>query len=377
MKKLLVLSVMFGLLISLVGRIGGLSVTAIGWVGPLAVAMTVLAMTARVRARLLMLWLPWVVFLGLSTLLTGQQGSVVRLIILVCPVVVAWSASSLQFNVRDVEWIRTATLITAAAAVAIVIAKVYVIGSFDKNRLAAESVACVALAWVLLTKFRLTRDWWSAALAAVVMCVPIIGSSRGPFIAGLAWLVLGLPMVSIVNAGIRLVVVGAISLVALLYFEPFAAKTVTAGASLADLATSSDAIQTSGRLAAWELLVDGIADQPMVGHGANASEAYLVENFSEEFAHPHNDYLRLLFDYGIAGLMLFVVTAAVQFARLVSDGRSLKNAELAVSAWCGAALFVPFALLMAVDNVIMYAAFFGNLHYLHVGIAESILRRSA
>lgn len=370
-SRLLIVAVLVGLLIAVVGRVGGVGVTAVGWLLPLLVAAIVLSIVRRVRGRFLLLWLPWVGFVTLSSIVTGGSDSYVRSLILVSPVIVGWAASSLAYDARDVTWTNRVVLGAAIVAVAIVFVKVFILESTAQGRLAPESVACVALGWLLLTNFRLTRSWTSLVAAMLVLLVPIIGVSRGPFVAGLSWVAVGLPFAGWRRMAVRGAFLAVCLVAAITYIRPLADKMFYESAGVGDVVQSPELIQTSGRLAAWELLVEGIVDRPVIGHGANRSESFLVQNFSEEFAHPHNDYLRLMYDYGLVGIALFVVTAVIQFRRLHTFALRWGTTVIAVPSWSAAALFVPFAMLMLVDNVLVYAAFFGNLHFLHIGMAES------
>lgn len=68
---------------------------------------------------------------------------------------------------------------------------------------------------------------------------------------------------------------------------------------------------TSGRTAAWPIVVDKIVDRPMLGYGGLAmlrtgaeEEVRMIAQIPEGergFPHPHNAYLRILFDSGIVG----------------------------------------------------------------------------
>jgi len=368
----LLAAVICGLLLAMVGRIGGFSVTVVGWLLPLVMSLTILLVVGRIRSRLFFLWLPWVLFVSFSSMMLGGTESLLRSAILITPVLVGWAASSLVYRARDVTLANRAVNGAVVVSLFIVFVKVFVLRSVAQGRLAPESIASVALAWILLTHFRLTRALPSLLAAVAVLAIPVVGASRGPVVAALSWMAFGLPFIGRMKVLIRAVLLLICLIGLMVYVRPFSDKMILEGAALENLSSSpEDVVQTSGRLAAWELLIEGIVERPILGHGANRSESFLVKNFSEQFAHPHNDYLRLLYDFGVVGLALFIVTAAIQCRRLWSVALLSNGTALEVSAWSGAALFVPFFLLMFVDNVIVYAAFFGNLHFLYIGMAES------
>ena len=62
---------------------------------------------------------------------------------------------------------------------------------------------------------------------------------------------------------------------------------------------------SSGRTNLWGATYEHWLQSPWVGFGAGSSEVLTMQRFN--ITHPHSDYLRLLHDYGILGLALFVV----------------------------------------------------------------------
>jgi hypothetical protein len=50
--------------------------------------------------------------------------------------------------------------------------------------------------------------------------------------------------------------------------------------------------------------------------------------------------------------------------------------EAAIFLWVGAGAFLPMALFMFSDNVILYAAWFGNLQFAMLGLGYAALRVS-
>jgi O-antigen ligase len=87
---------------------------------------------------------------------------------------------------------------------------------------------------------------------------------------------------------------------------------------------------TAGRNMAWPLVLDKIAEAPLVGYGRRGMErtgiaAQLRDEFDEDFAHPHNAYLEMLLDNGWIGLLLvapFYLTILGTAVRLLRDRRS-------------------------------------------------------
>ena len=87
---------------------------------------------------------------------------------------------------------------------------------------------------------------------------------------------------------------------------------------------------------------------------------------------PHNDYLRILYDFGMTGMALYVFAIIWTIVRLMR-----LNAVEAQHRWWKYALastFIPYLLLMITDNILLYAAFFGNLQFVLIGSYLSFVR---
>lgn len=74
---------------------------------------------------------------------------------------------------------------------------------------------------------------------------------------------------------------------------------------------------TSGRDRIWATVTESWVVSPWFGHGVGSAQE-LITNRLGTIAHPHNEYLRLLHDFGIFGLVLFVLA---MIALLWATGR--------------------------------------------------------
>ena len=89
---------------------------------------------------------------------------------------------------------------------------------------------------------------------------------------------------------------------------------VTSWAPLRDRFLEGDAaysfggvsVNTSGRTVLWEMTTDSWHSAYWTGHGPGASSAMISARF-DNISHPHNEYLRMLNDFGVIGFLLFVV----------------------------------------------------------------------
>lgn len=110
---------------------------------------------------------------------------------------------------------------------------------------------------------------------------------------------------------------------------------------------SGTAINTSGRAGMWEYLLNIWNVNQLFGRGLGTGAIALLDVVNQPtFAKAaHNEYIRLLVDGGIVGLIVYVVGV---MAMLIQEGRYLTRTQ-GVSI---IALFVSFALYSFTDNTI-------------------------
>lgn len=114
-------------------------------------------------------------------------------------------------------------------------------------------------------------------------------------------------------------------------------------------------INTSGRLNIWKVTINEWKNSPIFGNGPGSTEAMLQQYFPN-ISHPHNEYLRLLHDYGIVGLTLWLLICYFLMKNLItfrnfSHGINLnwQNFRLA--------LFCSFLFAIFFENYIVYIFF--------------------
>ena len=234
-----------------------------------------------------------------------------------------------------------------------------------------------------------SRDFWILALLALLMGVWIyVSLSRTSFVL-MAGVIIPLSLIqprNLIKAGI--VVVACTLLIAAFVLSPFylrispeAAELETTTSALVgedEAAQSREdelaSVLTMGRAEAWTYLVEEVLGRsPLIGFGTGASrEDVKVANPSLE--HPHNEYIRLLYDLGLVGLALFV---ASWLFRLLVHWRSWTNtappaalAQRSLVAFIGTAYVL---LGMVTDNFLVYFFIMGPLAIM-LAMADSTRR---
>ena len=124
--------------------------------------------------------------------------------------------------------------------------------------------------------------------------------------------------------------------------------------SLRDLVVA-DGLNTMGRSTMWAITWSAAQDRIVLGHGTGA--ARLLMQATVELEHPHNDYLKVLYDSGAIGVTALVIGLLMALAR---HGRDWKDAERRgqqeSAKYHMAAFFaaISFAACLFTDNVLVY-----------------------
>jgi O-antigen ligase len=214
--------------------------------------------------------------------------------------------------------------------------------------------ALIGLAWQLASwRYAKRRRFWLAT--AIVL---MIGGSLSRLALATALALFPLSRLSFKSAWGWLRVLIWIGLVvatfqlAINHVEPLRERFVSGDLSLE---VGGIAVNTSGRTDIWNVTWESYVESPWVGKGAGSAEAVVNAHF-EGVNHPHSDYLRILHDYGVVGLALWLLAIvklvwAVWKAWLGADRRSTKEAHPHLAALLS---LVAFAGTMITDNVVVY-----------------------
>jgi O-antigen ligase len=190
---------------------------------------------------------------------------------------------------------------------------------------------------------------------AILTLLPVIPSYR---LKGGRWLALAVVFLA-----------GFVAICSRVMQERFA---VERSGSLAQV-DLSDAQFTAGRSAAWPLIWQEAMEQPVIGHGVGSS-VFFVAQIWTDIDKPHNDYLRIIYEVGFVGLILFVAALVWQMFDLWKIAR---HDESPVN-WPATAAFLgiwSLAIFAVTDNPIIYHVLFMNPLFALLGVAYSIRYR--
>ncbi len=295
---------------------------------------------------------------------------------MLCPIVVGMAIS--VFPTREIN-LRNVSKVWRNMAIAFYIIIVLKAGiSITKTLptvtgLAAE-VMTVALLATLFAAYYAYGEKKYFILWIGLVAIPVIAMTRTGMVATSLTLPLTFAPLKFYKRSaifIAIVVVGA----TLFYTERFQQRMFySEEGSIGEVRLDNPDLRTTGRMALWELLDQKIKKKPWFGHGANAQEEFIF-SIAGFLGQPHNDWKRLLFDYGYVGTLVFGLCMVMQVFHAWRRGR-VTAGETRILFYSAASSFVPLVIFMMTDNIILYAAFFGNLQFTLLGLAYASLRTS-
>jgi O-antigen ligase len=346
----------------------GRNMSGWAWVLPLIISIfIILRKPSRINFPIVV-WSPWicmVVFYFIDSGFSYPQ----RNIMLVSPIIVGMAVSAGRIRGTQVEDFLVLTKILSFALFLTVMIKTGFIFTGilpPVTGLATQSITAALLCSIFAVGYSMNRKQslfqWILAAA-----IPFIALTRTALaVAGLT-IPLTFASLGVKKRLIFLVIVGFLS-ISLFYTERVQRKMFYSGSgTLQDVRLSNPDFFTTGRSRLWDLMIEEIKEKPLWGHGANASEVFVVSVTWGILTHPHNDWLRLLYDYGVIGTSIFGFCLVAQVIHLLKRAKNTFG-EARILLYAGASSFLPFILLMFTDNIILYAAFFGNLQFTVIGL---------
>lgn len=293
--------------------------------GPLTVVVALfiagllgVELAPRLRRGHVGLPVPWglVLFLGVATLgmlaapdvVRGSQNLLLYAIFVGAIAAMAWRADSPRRCIQSLEAFRAAGVVAAC----LYLGGVFLYGpDTDSGLISARSAATtMVIPLICATVLRLycRRSIWPLA---VMLPAILLSLSRAQTAECLVILVIAFALGARTWVGTALRLAGAtcvgIGGLIYAYFEvdAFRQRFVTGDG----FAIGGFTIGSSGRNNLWSVTFDHWLQSPWLGHGAGASEVLIRETYPP-VAHPHNDYLRLLHDFGVVGFLLWIAGMA-------------------------------------------------------------------
>ena len=365
------------------GQLGS-GLSFLGWMVPLlGSALFVVANIHHIRFPL-HIWLPWAIWALMYLILAEAANALQRTVMLLTPLAVGAAFSAMPATPGLVErsyrwlWIFFWVFIGAAAAQTglLFTGKLYNVTGF-----AAGSITASLLAAWFAVLYAIGRQKAHLLCWLLLAAVPVLANTR----TGMVAVALTLPLVLCPFPFYKRALIIGVLVVAgigLFYTERIQQKMFYSGEGTIQEAIDNTYaaftgegrmdfnFATSGRYWLNKILSTRLEEAYWLGHGANTTEAVSV--LITNVTHPHNDWLRLRYEYGLFGTVLFGGAMLATALHALGRARRLRSSQ-GFFLYAGATAFVPMAIFMFTDNVILYAAWFGNLHFALLGLGYASL----
>ena len=352
-----------------------LPVSFLGWALPLIACAAYFLLRPRRFAFPLLIWLPWFLWLFIYLLLAEADNAFQRTVMMLTPLLMGVVFSTVTMTGERWQLCRRWLYIFVGIYLA---ASLLSWGSGAAGVITASLLAC----W-LAANYGFYRRPGDLVLWGLMALVPVISVTRmGILAVGITlpatlaplprlrrvWLV-----VAMLLTGLTVFQMPSVQEKMFLSGEGTLEQAFESGAAMLIGADRLDSnFRTNARAAMARELRSRVQQAYWFGHGANAVEEVTVRYFNG-LTHPHNDWLRLQHDYGTLGMWLFAFTLLAQAAHAWRVSRRLQG-EAKVMMVAAVSAFLPMVMFMLTDNVILYVAWFGNLHFAMLGLAYSAMR---
>jgi len=294
----------------------------------------------------------------------------------VTPVVVGCAASSIAYVPSDVKAMYSWLTGMFYVVLLILFVKLPMLLFLELPRwgmMTAEASTCCLLAAVYVA-FYATGSRLHLSYYLVMLLFPAIMLTRGPLLAAASAFLFSLSPVRIWQRLLLGLVLLAFGLM-LFHSSRYQKLMFYSGEGrIEEVRWDNVDLKTSGRKPMWEVLWDSWKDSPVTGHGLNSSRTVLFERFDNVVYLPHNDWLKLMHDTGIAGAGLYALAILLQVIALLRIAGATTG-KLQALAYAAASIFVPYIIIMFVDNVMLYVQYYSNLHFALIGVVYGAFRQ--
>ncbi|MBN1391369.1 MAG: O-antigen ligase family protein [Sedimentisphaerales bacterium] len=375
-ERVFITCIMLSTLVAAAGKVPLYEISIRGWAWVFALALSAIYLLLDMKQKVRFpwyAWLPWFLWMAYKTDFSNNV-AVQRIAIFLTPVLVASAASSFR-KITTADIIKKSYLFLLTGSLCI-----YVVAAYQSRMLLADI-------------------WWYP-LGGVVMTFTLIAvsaaaginetSKQGHIIFFLCFLVLWftqakmpmliLPVILVfgytqLKWRSRLAICVLFVCAGLVLFPSEAVQEVLfrqGSGTINDLLTFDPAtIKAGGRLTAWPMFIQNM-ENIWFGQGNAASVELGNAVFGEgKWSHPHNEYIRIVFEYGIVGIVLF----AIPVLWILYRCHRLASSSSPDIRWLNrvsAGGIVAMLLLSITGNALMYAPFFGNMLFLTIGCAFSV-----
>ena len=351
--------------------IGGFAGTGVAWIVPFLVAMLCLLRSRPAMVVPLLIWAPGLMVVVGNAVAARERAEIQRSVMFICPMIIALAVAGCRAGPRQL-----AAFLLACKILAVLIWLAVLLRSsllFGTALLGwglggpglVMTTALLGALFVVEGVVKRARSflWWLAMVAIPTLMVTRTGTAVSMLVLPLT----AAPMKWRWRIGA--IGCGAVLLLGAFMLPKVQEKMFFSGhGELSDLRWDNPDLRTNARSVMWDAMLVDIAERPWFGYGPGAVYAWMQTMDFGGLEHPHNDWLRLLYNYGIVGVAAFLIGSGIQMVHLFQVARRTACVELRILAYAGVTSFVALFLFMMTDNIINYPNFFGNLQFTIIGL---------
>ncbi len=365
------------------GTVFGYNLSGIAWVMPLAVALLILANNFSKISFPYGIWLPWALFLFIQLAVADHANLDPRVVPqqrtfqVLCPIIIGMAVSTFRPTPFELESFVTVCRYLSFVLLAIVAAKTGILltGTLpDVTGLAPEVMTVMLLCSLFVNRYLFLKEKRDVLLWSFLAFVPFIAVTRTAIAAALLTFPLAFGPMRISRRIVALILI--ILLGGAAFYSPRVQKKMFYSGKGEVSDVTRDDFATSGRSFMWEKMYAHLDDNYLAGYGSGSGETF-VYGITGKTGYPHNDWLLTLFDYGIVGVSIYAICLMLALLHAVTRSKYCVSETNKILFLTGASAIIPFCLMMTTDNIMVYASFFGNLHFTMLGLAYGALQAQA
>lgn len=356
----------------------GFNFSGLAWAVSLLISMLIITQRAPHWRFPVHIWIPWVFLLlsylpeSLSHPLDPRVSPVQRTCQLLAPIFVGIAISTYRVPLRQLtRFVNKFRRFLYTLWILAFITNFGAIVTLSPTGLAAQAMTAMLGCVFFICRYFMFREWRDLGMYAFMATLPIFAITRMVIANTLLLPVLMLVPIPLIK---RLTFLG-ISMVAGIsaFFLPQVQKKMffSGQGDLSDVSLDNEGFATSGRSYIWENLLDFANRKPWFGHGTGQGETFTYS--ITPVGYPHNDWLLTYTDYGMFGVMIYLICNLWMMWDCWRHGHKTKNPTLKLFFFIGASSFIPYMTVMFSDNIMIYASFFGILQYTIIGLAYGAL----
>lgn len=383
------------LISTLVAAMGGsiwkINITGFGWLVPLVFSLYLIIQNRGKITFPIWVWSPWILIIIFNLTRLYYVNSFQREVMLLCPAIVGIAVSTIGVSKNQAEVYIKALRKYCIALFIIILYKANFITQLelpDATPLAAEvMIGMIFISIFVTTYFHGEKKDLYYILG--LLFLPFLAIMRMAMMVTAISIPLNFSKISIIKRSLLFfaIILGGIFVLNTArvqkkmffqtkqfqkrdMFDLIAEK----GFSVITDISDDPRLNTTGRSFMWEAVTKDAAKDPILGKGIGSCEVYVRKITYGSAGYPHNDWLLTYYDFGLVGVFALGLSILLAMGHCIySARRSTGYNRMLFLAM--AYSFIPYALMMITDNIMVYASFFGNFQFCTMGLAYAIINK--